>query len=224
MRNAILPQVTALALYFGQVVTGAVLVEIVFSYPGVGSLLLNSIKLYDFPTIYGIVFILTSDGGGLDAAGGPDLPAARPARAAGRLTMTDRVVQIAEEPDWGSFRGKLLACSRYLARNPSLLLGLALLVALGLFSGARPPLIDVRLAAPLSAPTAPPPSGALPLGSDPQGRNLLAVMIEGTWLTIRTGVIAGALGVIRRQRHRLHQRLFRRPGRPGDHLVCGRAC
>lgn len=59
MRNAILPQVTALALYFGQVVTGAVLVEIVFSYPGVGSLLLNSIKLYDFPTIYGIVFILT---------------------------------------------------------------------------------------------------------------------------------------------------------------------
>ncbi len=41
MRNAILPQVTALALYFGQVVTGAVLVEIVFSYPGVGSLLLE---------------------------------------------------------------------------------------------------------------------------------------------------------------------------------------
>ena len=41
VRNAILPQVTALALYFGQVVTGAVLVEIVFSYPGVGSLLLE---------------------------------------------------------------------------------------------------------------------------------------------------------------------------------------
>lgn len=59
LRNAVLPQVTALALSFGQLVTGAVLVEIVFSYPGVGSLLLDSIKLYDFPTIYGIVFILT---------------------------------------------------------------------------------------------------------------------------------------------------------------------
>jgi peptide/nickel transport system permease protein len=59
MRNALLPQATALALYFGQVVTGAVLVEIVFSYPGLGSLLLDSIKLFDFPTIYGIVFILT---------------------------------------------------------------------------------------------------------------------------------------------------------------------
>ena len=59
MRNAVLPQMTALALYFGQLVTGAVLVEIVFSYPGLGSLLLNSIKLFDFPTIYEIVFILT---------------------------------------------------------------------------------------------------------------------------------------------------------------------
>jgi peptide/nickel transport system permease protein len=59
MRNAVLPQMTALALYFGQIVTGAVLVEIVFSYPGLGSLLLDSIKLFDFPTIYGIVFILT---------------------------------------------------------------------------------------------------------------------------------------------------------------------
>ncbi len=110
--------------------------------------------------------------------------------------MTDRVVQIADEPDWGSFRGKFLACSRYMARNPSLLLGLALLGALVAFSGLGRLLIDVRLASPLSAPTAQPPSWALPLGSDPQGRNLLAVMIEGTWLTIRTGVIAGALGVI----------------------------
>ena len=84
MRNAILPQVTALALYFGQVVTGAVLVEIVFSYPGVGSLLLDSIKLYDFPTIYGIVFILTLTVAVSMLAGGPDLPLARPARARGR--------------------------------------------------------------------------------------------------------------------------------------------
>ncbi len=59
MRNALLPQATALALYLGHIVNGAVLVEIVFSYPGLGSLLLDSIKLFDFPTIYGIVFILT---------------------------------------------------------------------------------------------------------------------------------------------------------------------
>lgn len=58
MRNAILPQLTMLALIFGQVVTGAVLVEIVFSYPGLGTLLFNSIQYSDYFVIQGVVFIL----------------------------------------------------------------------------------------------------------------------------------------------------------------------
>ena len=66
--------------------------------------------------------------------------------------MSDRVVQIAEEPDWGSLRGKMLACGRYLARNPSLDRGLVLLGALALFSGLGRFLIDVSTAAPLSRP------------------------------------------------------------------------
>ena len=37
MRNALLPQATALALVLGQLVSGAVLVEIVFGYPGIGT-------------------------------------------------------------------------------------------------------------------------------------------------------------------------------------------
>jgi len=109
--------------------------------------------------------------------------------------MSDRVVQIAEELDWGSLRGKVLATTGYLARNPSLVLGLVLLGALALFSGLGRLFVDVSMAAPLSAPPNSPPSEAYPLGSDPQGRNVLAVMIEGTWLTVRTGVIAGALGI-----------------------------
>ena len=121
--------------------------------------------------------------------------------------MTDRVMQIAEEPDWGSLRGKLLASSRYLARNPSLLMGLALLVALGLFSALGRVFIDVKLAAPLSAPPAQPPGNALLLGSDPQGRNLLAVMIEGTWLTIAP-VSLPARSAYCRQCHRLISAYF----------------
>lgn len=109
--------------------------------------------------------------------------------------MTDRIVQLADEPDWGSLGGKFVTARRYLRRNPSLVVGIALLAALAVFSLLGRVFIDVRLASPLSAPTAQPPSWALPFGSDPQGRNLLAVMIEGTWLTIRTGVIAGTLGV-----------------------------
>jgi peptide/nickel transport system permease protein len=58
MRNAILPQVTALALSLGRIITGSVLVETVFAYPGIGTLLFESIKLSDFFTIYGCVLVL----------------------------------------------------------------------------------------------------------------------------------------------------------------------
>lgn len=58
MRNAILPQVTALALSFGRIISGSVLVEIVFAYPGIGTLLFQAIKLSDFFTIYGCVLCL----------------------------------------------------------------------------------------------------------------------------------------------------------------------
>ena len=110
--------------------------------------------------------------------------------------MSERVVQIAEEADWGSWHGKLLEGGRYLARNPSLIAGLVLLGALALFSGLGRLFVDVVTAAPLSGPTAAPPSAAYPLGTDSQGRNLIAVMIEGTWLTLRMGVVAGALGIV----------------------------
>ena len=42
MRNALLPQVTALALSLGHVVSGAVLVEVIFNYPGLGALLYDA--------------------------------------------------------------------------------------------------------------------------------------------------------------------------------------
>lgn len=58
MRTAILPQVTGLAIYLGSVVSGAVLVEVIFSYPGVGFLLFQAIQTADYPLIQGITFIL----------------------------------------------------------------------------------------------------------------------------------------------------------------------
>lgn len=58
LRNAILPQSTALALSLGFIVSGSVLVEVVFSYPGIGTLLFNAIKGSDFFLIYGVVFII----------------------------------------------------------------------------------------------------------------------------------------------------------------------
>ncbi|HWV36399.1 MAG TPA: ABC transporter permease [Thermomicrobiales bacterium] len=58
LRNAMLPQFTALALSLGNVVSGALIVEVVFTYPGVGSLLYNAIQTSDYFVIYGVVFMV----------------------------------------------------------------------------------------------------------------------------------------------------------------------
>lgn len=58
IRNAILPQTTALALSLGHIISGAVLVEVVFGYPGVGTLLLEAIRGFDFFVIQGVVFTI----------------------------------------------------------------------------------------------------------------------------------------------------------------------
>jgi len=59
-RNALLPQVTGLALALGAVVAGAIVVEIVFSYPGLGTLTLSAIQNRDYFLIQGIfLFLIT---------------------------------------------------------------------------------------------------------------------------------------------------------------------
>jgi len=57
-RNSILPPITAFGLQLGYAVAGAVLVENVFGWPGMGRLLLDSILMRDYPVIMGIyVFV-----------------------------------------------------------------------------------------------------------------------------------------------------------------------
>jgi peptide/nickel transport system permease protein len=58
LRNALLPQTTGLALALGTLFTGAVLVEVVFSYPGLGSTLYQAIRLSDFFVIRGLIFVV----------------------------------------------------------------------------------------------------------------------------------------------------------------------
>ena len=84
---------------------------------------------------------------------------------------------------------------RYLGRNPSLTVGIALLAALGLFVIIGNLLVDTHDSRPLSVPTLRPPSRDFPFGTDRQGRDLLAVMVAGTPLTLRIGFIAGFFGV-----------------------------
>jgi len=56
LRNAILPQITAFALALGQILSGAVLVEVIFGYPGIGTLLFQAIRENDHFLIQGVVF------------------------------------------------------------------------------------------------------------------------------------------------------------------------
>lgn len=59
LRNALLPQVTGLALALGTVVTSAIVVEGIFALPGVGTVLISAIRSNDFLVIYGIVLFIT---------------------------------------------------------------------------------------------------------------------------------------------------------------------
>jgi len=57
IRNAMLPQITNLALALGQILSGALITEIVFSYPGLGTLLYNAVVTGDYNLIMGITAI-----------------------------------------------------------------------------------------------------------------------------------------------------------------------
>ena len=57
-RNALLPQITGLALALGAVVAGAIVVEIVYAYPGLGTLTLGAIQNRDYFLIQGIFLFL----------------------------------------------------------------------------------------------------------------------------------------------------------------------
>jgi peptide/nickel transport system permease protein len=57
LRNAMLPQVTGLAISLGFVLNGAILVETIFQYPGMGYVLTNSISSLDYNTVQGIMLM-----------------------------------------------------------------------------------------------------------------------------------------------------------------------
>jgi peptide/nickel transport system permease protein len=57
IRNALMPQITGLALSLGQIFSGALITEIVFSYPGLGSLLFRAIVNSDYNLIMGITIL-----------------------------------------------------------------------------------------------------------------------------------------------------------------------
>lgn len=57
-RNSLIPIVTVLGLQFGAVLTGAVITETIFAWPGVGRLLVQSISARDYPAVQGCILLI----------------------------------------------------------------------------------------------------------------------------------------------------------------------
>jgi ABC-type dipeptide/oligopeptide/nickel transport system permease component len=58
LRNGLIPIVTVLGLQFGAVLTGAVITETIFAWPGVGRLLIQSISFRDYPLVQGCILLI----------------------------------------------------------------------------------------------------------------------------------------------------------------------
>lgn len=58
-RNALLPSVTALSMSLGMAIGGQLIIEIIFNYPGLGSVLFNAIKARDYQVLQGQLLIMT---------------------------------------------------------------------------------------------------------------------------------------------------------------------
>jgi peptide/nickel transport system permease protein len=91
--------------------------------------------------------------------------------------------------------GRWATVRDYTRRNPDMVVGLIIVVALLLVGLIGPFFVDVRQAQPMRAVPGQPPSARYPLGTDDQGRNLLAVMVVGLPLTLKIGFLAGAVGL-----------------------------
>jgi peptide/nickel transport system permease protein len=110
------------------------------------------------------------------------------------VTVSDRLAT-APIPEQNVWLDVASSVGNYLRRNPALIVGLALLLLLLAFVVIGNFLVDVKNARALSVRPLQEPGERYLLGSDKQGRDMLALMVAGTPLTLRIGLIAGFLGV-----------------------------
>jgi ABC-type dipeptide/oligopeptide/nickel transport system permease component len=58
LKNALIPVITILALQFGSLLTGAIITEQIFSWPGLGRLLIQSINTRDYPQVQASILVI----------------------------------------------------------------------------------------------------------------------------------------------------------------------
>jgi peptide/nickel transport system permease protein len=60
LRNGLLPTVTVIAFNIGQIIAGTIIVEVVFSYPGIGNLIIMALKQRDIPLVLATMIVISS--------------------------------------------------------------------------------------------------------------------------------------------------------------------
>lgn len=100
-----------------------------------------------------------------------------------------------EVPAENQWQGQARSGLRYMLRNRQMVLGIVMLAGLLMFVILGSIFYDTSKYKPLSVLPGRPPSAEYPLGTDQQGRDMMAVMIVGTPLTLRMGLLAGFIGV-----------------------------
>ena len=91
--------------------------------------------------------------------------------------------------------GRLRAAARALTDEPLLLAGLLLMLAIGLFALLGPLFVQVAQADVGAVPPRQRPSAAFALGTDSQGRSVLAALVLATPQTLKIGFFAGVIGL-----------------------------
>ena len=194
-RNALIPLVTVIGLQFGQVFAGAVLVETVFGWPGLGRLVFESILRRDYPTLLGVLFfsaLLVIVANLVTDLGLPDHRSAHPHGT--RMTLADVATPqpLPTVPtDAPPARGTL----RRLLGSPMGCLGTIIIVAILLAAALGPTLYPVD---PFDIAGAPftPPWGDPIFGTDYLGRDVLAGLLHGARATLSIGVVAALITIV----------------------------
>ena len=58
LRNSLIPIVTIVGLQFGAVLTGTIITETIFAWPGIGRLLIQAISFRDYPLVQGCILLI----------------------------------------------------------------------------------------------------------------------------------------------------------------------
>jgi peptide/nickel transport system permease protein len=167
LRNALLPVYTNLTLGVGALLSGAVVVETVFAYPGLGRLIFDAVTVRDYPLLQGGFLLVMLGTVAANLFADPHLPVARPSG-----------------PPRGGGAGGVKRLARRFTSVGTVILATLVTVAV-----AAPLLAPYDPTERSGMPFARP-SGAHLLGTNDAGQDLLSELIYGSRISLLVGVVA----------------------------------